>query len=163
MKFPKQNLLLNPNPKRWTTTIESKQFSNNVKKNHSSHSKPVAAAVRRLLLLSPAGVCEEPQGYREKLRNAPWRIRLMFRLWRNGSSPMMLVRCLPRRRGHHICSRAVHRWVGKSNTDSDTVAALTDYIFYGWTEGRESAGRVSRICSLQVLGVFLYATLSGES
>lgn len=100
--------------------------------------------IRRLILLSPAGLCPEPKGYREKLRNAPWRIRLLFRFWRRGSSPMMLVRCLPRKRGRQLCSRIVTRWVGKaaSTMDSDTVAALADYIFHGWTEGRESAGCV---------------------
>lgn len=44
-----------------------------------------------------------------------------------------------------FCRRIVTRWVGKaaSTMDSDTVAALADYIFHGWTEGRESAGCVS--------------------
>ena len=60
---------------------------------------------RRLILLSPAGLCPEPKDYREKLRNAPWRIRLMFRFWRRGSSPMMLVRWLPRKRGRQLCAR----------------------------------------------------------
>lgn len=44
-----------------------------------------------------------------------------------------------------FCRRIVTRWLGKaaSTMDSDTVAALADYIFHGWTEGRESAGCVS--------------------
>ena len=50
------------------------------------------------------------------------------------------------------------RWVGKaaSTMDSDAVAALADYIFHGWTEGRESAGRVSwtDYCTL-VLSIFV--------
>lgn len=110
----------------------------------SAFSERYPERIRKLILLSPAGLCREPSDYRQKLRNAPWRIRLMFRLWGRGWSPMRLVRCLPRSRGQRICRRTVQRWLGRaaSQLDEETQNTLADYIFYGWTEGPESAGRV---------------------
>lgn len=97
-------------------------------------------AVGRLVLLSPAGVCAEPTDYREKLRRAPWRLRLVFSLWERGWSPFTLIRSLSRRRAQRLCLQIARRWCGpKEAIDPE---ALGEYLYHGWTTGRDSAGHM---------------------
>lgn len=100
--------------------------------------------LRRLVLLSPAGTPREPEDYRGKLPMAPWRMRLLLRLWGRGWTPHDGLKFLPSRWGYRIAHWNARRWsrsdtVGQPNLDE---MALADYIYYGWTEGNSSGERV---------------------
>lgn len=107
----------------------------------ASYAEKHPERVNVLVLLSPAGTPGEPEDYKEKLRGAPWRMRLMLRLWGGGWTPQDALRRIPQRYGMRISRWNAERWTwaisdgGEIAIDKD---ALTDYIYYGWTEGPPS-------------------------
>jgi len=103
--------------------------------------------ISRLVLLSPAGVPKEPPDYRDKLPGAPWRMRLLLRLWGRGYTPHYALRCLPSSRGYRIASWTAKRWTSRV-PDAIDASALADYIYHGWSEGPAS--------SEEVLGAILH-------
>ena len=99
--------------------------------------------VRKLILVSPAGMIGEPDDYQQKLRNASRRVRLAMALWRRGWNPFTALRLLPQKYAYRICTWNARRWSGNQAQDeglsvADPVA-LADYIYHGWREGPASA------------------------
>lgn len=100
--------------------------------------------VNTLILLSPAGVPREPADYRSRVPQAPFRIRMLLKLWAWGWSPHQGLQMLPTSRARRVSSWNARRWSrrmsdGKFKFDE---SALADYIHNGFTEGPSSGDRV---------------------
>jgi len=89
--------------------------------------------VRTLILLSPAGVPEEPKDFQEKRRGAPWKMKLLLWFWGQGFSPLTGLRLLPTGRAHAVCEMTAQRWSGEKHK-----VELGAYLYHGIFENKNS-------------------------
>lgn len=101
-------------------------------------------AVGQLVLISPVGLPEPPEGLRERRRNSPFFWRLLSALWASGWSPMTVAKC---GLGHSILSRYVNRRF--SDASWTCKPELQQYFYANWTGGANSGGAYAHATLLQ--------------